>query len=486
MNRIDFLKNIKFGRPGAAQIIFWGVAVILAVAGFYFVRGIITCWTITPLPGRPPSSCGTVTAGQDEFVLNSEGTPVPNVEPLPPPIDIPESNLPPAWDGASRINILLIGLDFRDWEAGLGAPRSDTMILLTIDPLSKSAGLLSIPRDMWVNIPGFGYSRINTAYSSGEGNKLPGGGPELARKTVEQFIGVPVQYYAQIDFYTFVEFIDLIGGIDIYNDEELRLDPVGGGKDKIRLTCCGMRHMGGEKALAYVRYRKGNEGDVGRSRRQQKAILAIRDKVLSPENFPVLLGKARQFYEEFSAGIKTNMPFDTALQLGVLAKDIPIESIEQGVIDYTMVALDSTVLGGENASILKPLPDKIRVLRDEIFTSGGPLSPLAAQDDPNALMRADAARVRLLNGSFTPALEVNTGNYFLTQGMAVTEVGPADRAYDRTVVILYSGKLYTLKYLQSIFGIDSSTQILIRPDPTSTVDVEVRLGNDWANNNTMP
>ena len=486
MNRIDFLKNIKFGRPGAAQIIFWGVAVILAVAGFYFVRGIITCWTITPLPGRPPSSCGTVTAGQDEFVLNSEGTPVPNIEALPPPIAIPESNLPPAWDGASRINILIIGLDFRDWEAGLGAPRSDTMILLTIDPLSKSAGMLSIPRDMWVNIPGFGYSRINTAYSSGEGNKLPGGGPELARKTVEQFIGVPVQYYAQIDFYTFVEFIDLIGGIDIYNDEELRLDPVGGGKDKIRLTCCGMRHMGGEKALAYVRYRKGDEGDVGRSRRQQKAILAIRDKVLSPVNFPVLLGKARQFYEEFSAGIKTNIPFDTALQLGVLAKDIPLESIEQGVIDYTMVALDSTVLGGQDASILKPLPDKIRELRDEIFTSGGPLSPLAAQNDPNALMRADAARVRLLNGSFTPALEVNTGNYFLTQGMAVTEVGPADRAYDRTVVILYSGKLYTLKYLQSMFGIDSSTQILIRPDPTSTVDVEVRLGNDWANSNTMP
>src|SRR3990170_309413 len=486
MNRIDFLKNIKFGRPGAAQIIFWGVAVILAVAGFYFVRGIITCWTITPLPGRPPSSCGTVTAGQDEFVLNSEGTPVPNLEPLPPPIAIPESNLPPAWDGASRINILIIGLDYRDWEAGLGAPRSDTMIVLTIDPLAKTAGMLSIPRDMWVNIPGFGYSRINTAYSSGEGNRLPGGGPELAKKTVEQFIGVPIQYYAQIDFFTFVEFIDLIGGIEVYNDEELRLDPVGEGKDKIKLTCCGMRPLSGEKALAYVRYRKGDEGDVGRAKRQQKAILAIRNKVLSPENFPVLLGKARQFYEEFSAGIKTNMPFDTALQLGVLAKDIPIESIEQGVIDYSMVALDSTVLGGENASILKPLPDKIRVLRDEIFTSGGPLSPLAAQNDPNALMRADAARVRLLNGSFTPALEVNTGNYFLTQGMAVTEVGPADRAYDRTVVILYSGKLYTLKYLQSIFGIDSSTQILIRPDPTSTVDVEVRLGNDWANNNTMP
>jgi len=461
MNKTAFFKNIKFGRLSAPQIIFTGIAVILAVTSFYFVRGLVTCWTITPLPGRPPANCGTVTAGQDQFVLNSEGTPVPDIEVPPPPIAIPDSELPPAWDGASRINILIIGLDYRDWEAGLGAPRSDTMILLTIDPLTKTAGMLSIPRDMWVNIPGFGYSRINTAYSSGEGNRLPGGGPELAKKTVEQFIGVDIQYYAQIDFLAFVEFIDLIGGIEVYNDEELRLDPVGEGKDKIRMTCCGMR-------------------------RQQKAILAIRDKVLNPENFPVLLGKARQFYEEFSAGIKTNMPFDTALQLGVLAKDIPIESIEPGVIDYTMVALDSTVLGGENASILKPLPDKIRILRDEIFTSGGPLSPLAAQYDPNALMRADAARVRLQNGSFTPSLEVKTGNFLIAQGMAVTEAGPADRVYDRTVVILYSGKLYTLKYLQALIGIDSSMQILIRPDPTSTVDVEVRLGNDWANSNQIP
>lgn len=479
------LKNIKFRRPSAAQIIFFGVVVILAVAGFYFVRGLVTCWTITPLTGMPPSSCGTITAGQDEFVLNPEGTPV-AIETLPPPVDIPEENLPPAWDGASRVNILVIGLDYRDWEAGLGAPRSDTMILLTIDPVAKTAGMLSIPRDMWVNIPGFGYSRINTAYSSGEGSRLPGGGPELARKTVEQFIGVPIQFYAQIDFHTFVEFIDLIGGIEVYNDEELRLDPVGEGKDKIRMTCCGLRPMNGEKALAYVRYRKGDEGDVARARRQQKAILAIRNKVLSPENFPVLLGKAQQFYEEFSAGIQTNMPFDTAIQLGVLARDIPLESIEQGVIDYSMVALDDTVLGGENASVLKPLPDKIRELRDEIFTSGGPRSPLAAQNDPTELMRADGARVRLLNGSFSPGLEVNTGNYLLAQGMAVTEVGPADRAYDRTVVILYSGKLYTLKYLQALMGMDSSTQILIRPDPTSTVDVEVRLGNDWANSNSIP
>ena len=487
MNILNTFKNTKLGPLSFVQAIFWGIVLIFALGGFFFIRGIVSCWTITSLPGTAPAYCGTLTAGNEGPILNEEGTPVATeIAPPPPSISIPESDLPPAWDGASRINVLLIGLDFRDWEAGLGAPRSDTMIVLTIDPLTKTAGMLSIPRDMWVNIPGFGYSRINTAYSSGEGNRLPDGGPGLASKTVEQFLGIPIHYYAQIDFNAFVEFIDLIGGIEIYNDEDLRLDPVGAGKDKVILKCCGMRHLNGYKTLAYVRFRKDKEGDVARSKRQQKVILAIRDKVLSPENFPVLLGKAQQFYEEFSAGIKTNMPFDTALQLGVLARDIPVESIKQGVIDYTMVAFEGTQINGVDASVMKPLPDKIRILRDEVFTTAGPVSPMAALGDPTALMKADGARVRLLNGSFSPGLEVNTGNYFLQQGMAVTEVGAADRAYDRTVLVLHSPKLYTLKYLQAVFGIGSSAQIVISPDPASTVDIEVFLGNDWANSNPIP
>ena len=215
-------------------------------------------------------------------------------------------------------------------------------------------------------------------------------------------------------------------------------------------------------------------------------IIAIRDKVLDPANFATLLPQADDFYNEFSAGIRTNMPFDTAIRLGVLARDIPVESIKRGAIDTSMVAFDNVILGGQDAAIMKPLPDKIRVLRDEIFTSGGALSPLAAQGDPLTLAKADTARIRLLNGSFSPGLETTTGNYFIGQGLAVTEVGPADRAYDGTVVVLYAPKLYTLKYFQTLFGINSATQILIRPDPSSTVDVEVRLGNDWANSNSMP
>ncbi|MEP6895133.1 MAG: LCP family protein [Chloroflexota bacterium] len=487
MNRLNSLKNTKIGPLSLGQLILWVIVLVVALSGFFFVRGLVTCWKITPLPGRTPSTCGTGTSDLTGPVLDENGTPVATLAVPPTPVaSIPDSNLPPPWDGASRISILLIGLDYRDYLANDGPPRSDTMIVLTIDPLTKTAGMMSIPRDLWVNIPSFGYSRINTAYSSGEGAKLPGGGRELARKTVEQFLGVPIDYYAQIDFGTFVQFIDLIGGIDIDNQENLRLDPMGSGRDKIILKCCGIRHLSGEKTLAYVRFRKDKEGDVARSQRQQKVILGIRNVVLAPENFPVLLSKAQQFFDEFSSGIRTNMPFETALQLGVLARDIPVESIKQGVIDYTMVSFDDVTLGGQNANVMKPLPDKIRVLRDEIFTSNGPISPLAAQGDPTALMKADGARVRMLNGSYTPGLEIKTGNYLIGQGLAVTEAGAADQVFNNTVIVLHSPKLYTLKYLQAVFGITSSTQIVIRPDPAATVDIEVFIGNDWAGSNQIP
>jgi polyisoprenyl-teichoic acid--peptidoglycan teichoic acid transferase len=482
---MNFLKNIK--RPSVGGIIFWVAAVALAVAGFFFVRGIVTCWTATRLPGITPASCGTSTGVTDGPVLNEQGTPVATsvVEGLPPPpVEIPGADLPEPWDGASRVNLLFLGLDERDWVEGLGAPRSDTMILFTVDPISKTAGMISIPRDLWVNIPGFGYSRINTAYSSGEGNKLPGGGPGLAMKTVENFLGVPIQYYAQVDFLAFEEAIDAMGGLYICIPERIQVSVIGR-TNKFRIKE-GCQTLPGYLVLGYARNRKTEGGDVDRAERQQLVIMALRDQVFSPENFPRMVSLAPKIYREASVGLRTNLSFEDALRLGTLMTQIPVESIQRGVIDYTMGSLDNVTLGGENASVVKPFPDKIRELRDQIFTVGGALSPLAAQGDPTALMQADGARVRILNGSFTPNLETTTGNYFLGLGVPVTEVGPADRAYDRTVIYLYSPKLYTLKYLQAVFGITSSTQIRIQPDPASTVDVEVRLGNDWANSNPMP
>jgi LCP family protein required for cell wall assembly len=373
---------------------------------------------------------------------------------------------------------LFIGLDERDWAVGEGAPRSDTMILFTIDPISKSAGMLSIPRDMWVNIPGFGYSRINTAYSLGEGNKLPGGGPGLAVKTVEQFIGVPVHYYAQVDFKAFEEAIDAMGGLYLCVPQKIKIDPIG--PKPLEPIEKGCQKLHGYQVLGYARNRYTDGGDVDRANRQQQVVMALVEQAFSPQNFSSNVQKAPKIYEEAAAGLRTNLSFDDALKLGVLLSQVPTENIKRGVIDFSMVTLDNVILGGENASIFKPIPDKIRVLRDEIFSSAGPLSPIAT-GDPLALMQADAARVRVLNGTFTSGLAERTANYLLSQGVQVTEVGNANNQYARTVIVIYGPKLYTLRYLYGIFGMSATNQIIFSSEPATTIDIEVRVGGDWLN-----
>ena len=455
----------------------------MAVGLFTFVRDLTVCWRLTSLPGIPPASCAgpQVHALEGPVLVSTKAVPTSTPE-----VNELEDITYPTWDGSSRINILFVGLRGGEPLDGDCPFCTDTLILLTVDPLSKTAGMLSIPRDMWVNIPGFGFSRINTAWTLGRGSKLPGGGPALTMKTVSHFIGVPVDYYVQVDFDTFVDIIDMLGGVDIYNDETLFLDPVYHGKEfpKVKLTCCGMRHLTGKVALAYARCRHAEQGckdgDIGRARRQQKVIFAIRDKVLSPENFPTLLSQAPKLYRTFSKGIHTNMSLNDAIELAVLMRDIPREKIRNEVIDNKMIGFGRVTLGGVNASIIRPLPDQIRLLRDQLFTAGGALRPLA-RGELITLMQADRARIRILNGTSTSELDTRTANYLTPQGILTTEFGNI-QAVNRTTIILYTPKLYTLRYLLGVFEITNSTPIRIRPDPSETVDIEIRLGPDWVKN----
>lgn len=572
---LSWLRNIKIPLPknvhlprirgiGRGQIALWGVALLVAIGVFLFLRGFTACWQLTALPGIPPATCPGATAqGGSGPIINAQGT-----DELPPPTPEEVAAPPveyPQWDGGSRINIVFFGL--RGGEtAGEDCPLcTDTIIVFSVDPITKSAGMLSVPRDMFVNIPGFGYSRINTAWTDGEAAKLPGGGPALAMKTVSQFLGIPIQYYAQVDFQTFADFVDMIHGIDVYNDENLLLDisgpgyqslgkiqanqkvtvyaqyksgnfvvvdfagapggkgwvltsavkadgldklpvvdsaqqatgsgisgtilriinvrPQPGNPNKVRLTPGGIRHLNGQVALAFARCRDQeqgcSDGDVGRSKRQQKVILAIRDKVLSPQYFPTLMAEAPQLYNLFSAGIHTNLSLQDGLKLAALAQQIPLDQIRQGVVANNMVNYGNVTLGGQNAAILMPIPDKIRELRDQIFGMGGSTNPMA-QGDPRSLMVADAARVCIADNTGIPGLLQRTGNFLLAQGMNVAPCA-ATGGSTQTVVVLYSPKLYTLRFLMNPVGmITSSNQILFRPDASQPYDVEIRLGADWA------
>ena len=446
-------------------IVFVILAIVTGVAVFRLVKNTVAGWNITPLEGVSIQSTTTV-----------NGTPV----------SLPGGALQPEggptaepWDGNSRITILLMGLDYKDWEAG-EVPRTDSMILLTIDPMTSSAGMLSIPRDMWVNIPGYDYYKINQAYYFGELDQLPGGGPALAVKTVESFIGVPINYYAQIDFGAFVRVIDEIGGVKIDVPEKITIDPIG---DSPKVTLEPGRYtLNGELALAYARSRKGSGDDFARAERQQQVILAVRDRILQFDQMPSLVTKAPKIYQEISSGLQTNLTFDQAFRLGLLAMDLPAENIRKAVIGPSEVEFAKSPDG---LDILIPYPDRIRLVRDQVFTSGDSISPIALTEDLKSQVATEAARISVQNGSYTTGLAALTAEFFRSQGLTVTEETNASDIYSVTTIYVLSGKPYTVRYLADIMQVEN-IRIYNRYEPTASVDLIVTLGTDWADANPMP
>ena len=194
----------------------------------------------------------------------------------------PEQELPNIESRKERVNILLLGIDQRDNKVDKGPWRTDTMILVSIDPATRSASMLSIPRDLWVTIPGYGENRINTAHATGDIRKYPGGGVALAKKTVWYTFGVPVHYYVRINFVGFEKMIDAIGGITIDVESAIHDDsyPDQNYGTMVVDIPAGVQHMDGKTALQYARVRHGRN-DFDRMKRQQQVILAARDACVS-------------------------------------------------------------------------------------------------------------------------------------------------------------------------------------------------------------
>lgn len=463
-------------------IAFMIATVAVTYLTYISVRDFTASWKLTKGQGIPVLRDD----GQSASTPNALGTPVAEGDLLTSPLQEvgPE---PRPWDGASRVTVLVMGLDYGDWSGERTCPcRTDTMILLTIDPLNRSAGILNIPRDLWVSIPGFDqYTKINTAYFLGQAYNLPDGGPGLAVETVEQFLGVPITFYAQIDFYAFENFIDQIGGIELDIVSEITVDPIGKGNTVILKP--GKQDLTGPVALAYARQRYTEGGDFDRATRQQEVIMAILERVTEPQRFPGLLTKSPVLYDQLSQGIHTNMTLEQAIQLAWLVQQLPRENIKRGVISPPYQVEMSTAIGddGVKQDILIPVTDKIRELRDSIFTDSGPASPVNAEGDPKGAMQAEAARVVVKNGSNTNGLAARTQEYLITQGVSVVEATNADGTYAATNIIDYTGKPYTLRYLVELMGI-LPANIYSSYDPNSSVDVAIILGTEWAGNNPMP
>ncbi len=269
------------------------------------------------------------------------------------------------WDGRSRFTLLLLGLDRRPDEPGL-AYRTDTMILLSLDPTTNTVGMLNIPRDLFVAVPGFEAQRqqVNTTLALGEGRQ-PGTGPELSLATIQYNLGMHVHDYLIVDFNAVIGLIDAIGGIDVSTDyiiDDPQYPDMNFGYDPFYLSS-GEHHLDGRNALKFARTRHG-DSDLERAGRQQQVINAIRARILNLNMLPQLILQAPNLLSNFQGNVYTSLNLEEMIELAWYLKDIPQESISMGVIDYRYM---SSILNAQNTPILIPNNDTIGDLLVEVF-----------------------------------------------------------------------------------------------------------------------
>jgi LCP family protein required for cell wall assembly len=272
------------------------------------------------------------------------------------------------WDGKERFTILLMGIDRRPGEKGT-AFRTDTLIVVSIDPATRTVGMLSVPRDLFISIPpgsvvgDYGLQRINAAYVIGE-TVRPGSGPKLAMQTVQYNLGMRINSYLLVDFQAVIAIVDAVGGVDIDVTSPIN-DPaypnMNFGYSPLYIPA-GYIHMDGALALKYARTRHGSD-DLDRARRQQQVIEAVRNKALQMNNLPLLAAHALELWQSMSDNVRSDLTFDQLVQLGLYLKDIPLSSISHGVLDYKY----ATPINWQGMSVLVPNRARIGPLLVQVF-----------------------------------------------------------------------------------------------------------------------
>lgn len=245
----------------------------------------------------------------------------------------------PAPDGA--MNILLLGTDGRAGDDAESV-RTDTIVWVHLDGRTDHVSMLSFPRDLWVNIPGFGKNKINAAYSIGERRIGAGYGPALLKKTVSELTGLPIDHFVMINFQGFKKVIDTVGGIYIdvpktIDDDKYPMDEYPGDVRTMKIHFDpGRQLMDSDRALIYARTRH-QDSDFGRNQRQQQVLMAIFDRVRE-QGLLSQLTNLDQYTSALSDYVRTDISRSQMLSLASMGSHLSPESIQRYSIGPTMVA----------------------------------------------------------------------------------------------------------------------------------------------------
>lgn len=281
-----------------------------------------------------------------------EDSPFKNVQTQPLSVKKGKEDLtPPKWEGKDRVNILLMGGDSRGLKEN-EIPRSDTIMVASIDPVTKKAHLFSILRDTYVKIPDYGQDRINAA--------LAVGGPNLAMKTVSNLLGIPIQYYVYTDFKGFIALVDAVGGVEIDVEKNMKYsDSEDGHEYDINLKK-GLQRLDGKTALQYVRFRHDALSDFARTERQRKFMQAIAKEMQSTSS----ILKLPRILQSIDPYIETNMTVSEMVKLGALGFEIRTDEVASQQIPPAELLEEKTVGGAE---VIGVNPDKLKAFVNNLL-----------------------------------------------------------------------------------------------------------------------
>ncbi len=400
---------------------------------------------------------------RQRWQVNPQGTPEP----------VPSSQVDavlPNWDKDEPVNIILLGVDAREGEDL--PPRSDTAIVVNVNPATNEVAMMSIPRDLLVYIPGFGEDKFNAAYPLGEANddEIEGGGPTLVAQTIEANFDIPIHYYATIDFDGFEKVVDTVGGImvdvqtqlmdDLYPTDDLRVTRI--------YFASGLQKMDGEMALQYVRTRHA-DSDFGRSERQQQVLMAIREQAISRD----LITQAPQLIRNVQETVRTDLDFNQMLALANLGRGIDADAIAKLNLWEEGLLIEHLPEYQGDAYYVSARWDAVIAETQAFF--GVPVSSATGAAVGGEDQEVDlSVSVVVQNGTDIPLLAGNSTRILHDAGFEDVLPSDASEIHIKSVIEAPQSQLGTARHIAELLGLPKSAIV----SEGGRIGITVILGND--------
>jgi len=368
-------------------------------------------------------------------------------------------------EGDGRINILLLGVG---GEGHSGSFLTDTIMVMSIDPKTKKVAMLSIPRDFYLYVPKEGYNRINTMYYAGEKNKVNGGGLAMSKKVVSDLLDINIHYATMIDFTGFKDIVDTLGGVTINVDKNLvdtTYPTPSGGYQTLRVKK-GVQNMNGEAALKYSRSRHSTS-DFDRAARQQKVIMAIKEKAFKMETI-LNPTKVAGLIDALGNHLKTDIQLWEIQRLVEISRDIDTSKIVSKVINGEEGLVTTTSINGMSVVVPKTGDySEIRKFAHELFV--------------DSFLTDENATVEVLNGSSNKNAVKKVSSLLKSYNYNIKNTANAETLnYTRTIIYdnTKGKKPYTLEFLKKRL-VKLGMNPEIKKDSSYDSEIVIVIGSDY-------